>query len=295
GSTLSAEDLGTSSSVTLVEGGTGKMSFDEDVMDITSWTEAEGIVTIEMADGSVASGELAGGVLNLDVMGDGSMFILYAQAGADTSAYEMLTKEEYLAQQAEKTINNTAVGTLYKSLDREAGIHLNYSVHHDYLDSTQEKDSVGKGNNCYSVTTTHIDDIVSTGIVLFQEGKTYNLDPEAKTALLVTEMTTTALNNTAILIDPLYNAIFLAAVSEDVIEEPREKDGVTYNAVVVPTNENREECVFYFNEDGSLAFYLEGRYLGSDIGGSQYTVNVIDSTVDEAVFDISGYEIKTLD
>ena len=91
-------DLEMASTITLAAGGTGHMTSDEDAMDIAVWTAEGERISITMADGGTADGKLLNGVIELDLYGDGSMILYFAQEGADLSGYAPMTLEEYRAK-----------------------------------------------------------------------------------------------------------------------------------------------------------------------------------------------------
>ena len=89
GESAYAADLEMASTLSLVEGGTGHMTFDEDAMDVTEWTVDAEAFTITMADGGVAGGRLHSGILELDLYGTGEMILLFAREGVDISGYSI--------------------------------------------------------------------------------------------------------------------------------------------------------------------------------------------------------------
>ena len=77
-------------------------------------------------------------------------------------------------------------------------------------------------------------------------------------------------------------------------EEEREIEGASFPAEVYPQTDYDPETVFYFADDGSLAYcYTAAPVVESAayIGDILYTVESIDGEVDESLFDISSYEI----
>ena len=80
--------------LTLKEDGTGSMTMDEDAADIASWTVDGDSILITMDDGSFAKGKYLGDIIELDILGGGSMIIYYATEDADISGYDLMTIEE---------------------------------------------------------------------------------------------------------------------------------------------------------------------------------------------------------
>ena len=70
------------------------MSFDGDIEDISQWVLDGDTVSLTMSDGGQADAKLHDGILDLDLYGDGSMVLYFAQDGADISGYEYTTLEE---------------------------------------------------------------------------------------------------------------------------------------------------------------------------------------------------------
>ncbi len=301
---VDSEDMEMSSVLHFSEGGKGSMEADGETMDISSWDVADGSVSIVMADGGSASGPIHDGIIELDIMGDGSVIMYFAQEGADTSGYEVISLEEAIAKMAEGATGTdeasdqgpaSRVNALWQSLNSEEGVHFNYRLNSDYLNSTQDFDVHAKGGNYYSSRTTHVAGAVDTTITVFKDGKAYNLSPDDMTGVLATETSSSIIAADAMLMDTLYSAIFAKAQEADYTEEERMVDGVSYTAEVFPAGEYKLEAVFCFDEEGSLKYYIEGAPVGEssiDIGESVYTVNTIDSKLDESLFDISAYAIK---
>lgn len=94
GFTVESSELQMESDILLEEGGTGSMFFDGDSMDISQWVLDGDTVSLTMSDGGQADAKLHDGILDLDLYGDGSMVLYYAQDGADISGYEYTTLEE---------------------------------------------------------------------------------------------------------------------------------------------------------------------------------------------------------
>lgn len=298
GLTVSSEEMGMESILILTEDGKGSMTMDEDQMDITSWTSEDGKITITMADGGSADGTIGGGIIALDVMGTGDVIMLYAVEGADTSGYEVLTKEELLEKMAAgegQADTGSKVSALFHSLDPDAGLHLSYQLHTEYLDAVQDMEVYSKDGVYYSSADTKVQGADETVVTFFKDGKAYNLYPAKMTGTLATETSSSIVTGNVMLLDDLYMALWSKSSAAEFTEETREIDGVSYAAEVYPASEYEPEEVFCFTEDGQLAYYIKGAPVIeslADIGVSTYTVRAIDTEVDPSVFDISGYEIK---
>jgi hypothetical protein len=131
-------------------------------------------------------------------------------------------------------------------------------------------------------------------VTVFRDNTAYNLDPEKKTGVIATTVSSSYFADNIERLDSLYSDIWTYAHEKDCTEETREKDGVTYNVEYFPAGEYTAECAFYFDENGQLVYVEKGAPVIEglqDIGTSTYTIKAIDNEVDEALFDISGYEI----
>ena len=93
GQTASAEELQMDSSLTLRADGTGSMRSADEEMELT-WSLMDGTLTITMADESSADAQMGNGIAALDIYGDGSMLLYYAQAGADTSSIQLMSMDD---------------------------------------------------------------------------------------------------------------------------------------------------------------------------------------------------------
>ena len=84
-----------SSELTLNEDGTGSITLNGTSGDIPSWTATEdGYITIETQSSQEYSGTVNNGVMLLDIDG---VVLYYAQDGADTSSYTIMSEDEFIA------------------------------------------------------------------------------------------------------------------------------------------------------------------------------------------------------
>lgn len=289
GALVKAADLELASVITLAAGGTGRMTFDSDAMDISAWTADGENLAITMADGSSATGKLHDGVLELDIYGGGAMILCYAKDGADTSAYASMTLEEYRAKP------DSMLYALWDSLDAKEGVHLDYDMHTDYLDADQSYDVHGKNGVYYSRRTTQVSGFENTMVTFFRDGTAYNLYPKDMTGLIATATNSSYIRENVMLMDHLFSVIHSNAQRKDYTTEKRELDGVSYTVELFPATSSTAEASFYFGTDGKLAFCVEGAPViktSVEIGETVYTVHAIDEAVNEALFDISGYTIR---
>ena len=298
GYTVDPEGMGMSSALKLEKDGTGSMSMDADEMAVSKWEEADGTVTITMEDESSAEAKFHDGILEMDIFGTGAMIMYYTQEEAAISGYELLTpeqvKEKMDAAEAEKKAADSRVGALWQSLDIKSGIHMNYSRTIEKMNAEQEFDSQGKGEVFYSSRTSKTGSLEGTTVTFFEDGKVYNLKPDKMTGTIATTTSSDIVSKDVMALDDLYQAIRTRAESAEFTEETREIDGTAYTAEVFPAGDYTPEAVFCFTDSGELAYYIEGTTpakKGTDTGEIVYKINVIDTQIDEALFDISGYKI----
>ena len=290
---IHAAEMEVESVLTLGADSKGKMTMGEDSMAIASWTLDGSKCTITMEDESSADATVEDGVLILDLYGDESMVLYYAQEEADISMFSPMTADEVRAAM-EGRILESKLGTFWSQLDSADAVHLSYDMHTEYMDATQSIDSYSKGGMFYSYKLTKVSGFESPSVVVFRDNTAYNLDPEKKTGVIATTVSSSYFADNIERLDSLYSDIWTYAHEKDCTEETREKDGVTYNVEYFPAGEYTAECAFYFDESGQLVYVEKGAPVIEglqDIGTSTYTIKTIDNEVDEALFDISGYEI----
>lgn len=295
GYTVSASEMDIEASMTLSADGTGSITVMGESMDIVSWTAEDGAFTVTLADESTAGGNARGGIVELDIYGTGDMLMIFAQEKADTSSYTLLTFEEVKEQiLAAEQANKTALGLVLGGIDPVAGAHLRYQRRINALDTVQEYDVYAKDGVYYSARTTKTAGAQSTVITFIKDGKVYNLYPDKKTGNYVTDLPLSITNENILLMDDLYSEMRMISMRTDHVEEEREIEGASFPAEVYPQTDYDPETVFYFADDGSLAYcYTAAPVVESAayIGDILYTVESIDGEVDESLFDISSYEI----
>ena len=290
---IHAAEMEVESVLTLGADSKGKLTMGEDSMAIASWTLDGSKCTITMEDESSYDATVEDGILILDLYGDESMVLYYAQEEADISMFSPMTADEVRAAM-EGRILESKLGTFWSQLDSADAVHLSYDMHTEYMDATQSIDSYSKGGMYYSYKLTKVSGYENASVVVFRDDTAYNLDPEKKTGVIATTVSSSYFSDNIERMDSLYSDIWTYAHEKDCTEETREKDGVTYDVEYFPAGEYTAECAFYFDENGQLVYVEKGAPVIEglqDIGTSTYTIKAIDNEVDEALFDISGYEI----
>lgn len=295
GYTISASEMEIEGTMTLSPDGTGSITMMGESMDITSWTAEDGAFSVTLADESTAEGNARGGIIELDIYGTGDMLLIFAQKEADTSSYTLLTFDEVKEQiLAAEEANKTALGLVLDGIDPIAGAHLRYQRRIDALDTVQEYDVYARDGIYYGSRTTKVAGAQSTVVTFIKDGKVYNLYPDKKTGNYVTDLPLSITNEDILLMDDLYSEMRMTSMRTDHVEEEREIEGASFPAEVYPQTDYDPETVFYFADDGSLAYcYTAAPVVESAayIGDILYTVESIDGEVDESLFDISSYEI----
>ena len=296
GYTVSSAEMEIESTMSLFAEGTGSLTLMGDTIDITSWSSEDGAFNLALADGTVTGGNARGGVIELDIYGTGDMLLIYAQEKADTSSYTLLTIDEVKEQMAAaEEANKTKLDNILDGIDPVAGAHLRYQRRLDALNTVQDYDVYAKDGVYYSARTTKVSGAESTLVTFIKDGKVYNLYPDKKTGNYVTDLPLSVTNDNILLMDDLFSEMRMASVRTDQVEEDREIEGASFPAEVYPQTEYSPETVFYFAEDGSLAYcYTAAPVIESAayVGDSLYTVGSIDGEVDESLFDISAYTIQ---
>ena len=277
GQIADASQLDGSSAVVLNADGTGNMSFDDESMGIKAWSLEGNQLAITFADGSSLTGilHMDQGVIEMNY----GYTIYYGREGADTEAY--------LAP-------DTRLYALFHSVDQVAGAHLKYALHTDYMDADSLLDVYTKDGIFYSSKTTQVSGYESTTVTFYRDGSVYSLDPEKLTGMFVTSIDPTLLEGSILALDDLFRAVQSRALRTDFTTETRDVDGVSCTVDVYPATDYEPEGAFYFDSEGKLIRYIEGAPVidtGIDIGESVYTIESIDTAVNESLFDISGYQI----
>ncbi len=295
---VNSDEMEMYSVLTLDEDGSGYMTMDDDGIDVTGWSAEDGKITVETSDGGVAEGEIANGVIVLDILGTGDYLLYFAREGADTSGYEAMGVDELLEQYAAGAAGGQAadslLGAVLDSIDLAGGVHMSYEVKSDYLDSEQAVEVNAAEGVYYASRTVLVAGYEETAATFYRDGKAFTLWPDDMTGVLATETSSGIIENNVLMLDSLYSAIWTYGQQTDYTVEEREMDGAVYTAEVYPAGDYQPGAVFFFNDAGRLCYYLEGAPVTDvavDIGETLYTVLEIGSGADEALFDISGYEI----
>ena len=182
---------------------------------------------------------------------------------------------------------------LPQEMDGGAGVHLRYRLHTENLDSDQDFDVHGKEGVYYSLRTTHVGSLEGKTITFFQDGTAYNLDPDDMTGIIATTTSSEIVLNSPILMDSLWKLIWTRAQELAYTTEEREMEGKTYSVEVFPASEYQGEAAFYFDQDGTLRYCVEGATeISAALGELTYTIEEINDHVDESLFDISEYTIS---
>ena len=290
GYTYSLEESGGTTNLTLSADGTGTIDFDGEASAITKWTLEENVVTLFDDTDSAATGTVKHGVIAIDFSGDGSMIAYYAKEGTDTSWVEIMTVAE-IQDLLEKGPGTKTYDT-YSAIDASTA-HLSYELHTDYQNANFKYEVNAKDGVYVSSRTTQVKDKGSTTITYYKDGKVYNLFPSDMTGIFVTE--TTLLEDNLLGMDRLYQALSSFCRSTKYTEETRDYEGASYAVEVYPEGKYNAETAFYYGADGKLAFVEVKEFTmesGTTIPASFFTINAIDTNVDESMLDRSAYTIN---
>jgi hypothetical protein len=291
---VDSHDLEMTSILTLNADSTGYMVFNDDGMEISSWVLDGETLTIVMLDGGSAEASLRDGILILDIMGTGESLIYYALEGRDLSSFKLMTLAEYQQAIADGT-PDSMLYALWSRLDQQDAVHLQYDMHTEYMDATQSFDVHYKNGLYYSLRTTKVSGIEGSTAVFFRDGTAYNLYPDSMTGITVTTTSSSFIADNILQMDKLYAGIAKHAKDRNYTVETREFNGVSCTVEVFPATAYDPEAAFYFDAAGQLVGFIEAAPVNPsivDIGESVFTVRLIDSAVNEALFDISGYTIS---
>ena len=298
----SMEEMGLSSILTLEEGGKGSMTLDDDSMGITNWSVSGTDFEITLDDGGKAKGTLHDGIVEIDLYGDGSMIICYAQEGADISAYEFLPLEEIrkILKEREKeqtaAISESKLYKLWETIDPSKGVHLKYSRYNNYYDTAQGYDVHIRDGVYYSRCETVASGKIKVMITFIdKDRKVYNLYPDEMRGTYVTEYPEFMGADGVMMMDDLLADISHRVTVSDYSEETMELDGGIFEAEIFDAESSYPMGIFLFGKDGRLETCVmdkDPEKEEADIEDAVYTIDAIDDKVDESLLDISGYQIN---
>ena len=185
--------------------------------------------------------------------------------------------------------DGSLLDAVYDSLNADAGIHLNYTMRAESMGVETNFDAQAKGISSYTVKTSQPLGRSVVDVSCFIDDTSYILNPDKMEARVVLTLSPSFLKYYSFIRqDELGKIMDKCAHKSGFQVETREVDGVSYTVEVYPGDEGTEYA-FYFDESGRLV------YLRNDtiklLGELFYTVYVIDSEVDESLFDISAYTI----
>lgn len=186
-----------------------------------------------------------------------------------------------------ETAEGSRLAAIYDAMDPETGIHMNYDLYVESLDTHTGNDAQGKGGSYYVRQSIQGMESADT-VKLVLDGTYYSLRVKDKTGISMEGLAT----DNAMTSDSLYYAVRQCRDRTDFTSGEAELNGQTYQAETFPKIASTAgEETFCFNEDGSLAGYIMDG--GESLGGRMvYTINVIDDQIDESLFDISAYTIE---
>ena len=268
-----------SSTLSLLEDGTGTLIVNGGETQISKWEEADGIISLTNTRGDVMECTVEDGFISLQMAED--YFWLYAHEATG------IVDEEAARMAA------SMVHALYESIDGNSGAHLNYEFHTDYMDATSVRDVHARNGIYCSARTLESGGVSTSEASAFQDGTAYVLHPDKKTGKVATTTGSPMIWGNVLLLDDLYQELFAAAQRGDYTVETRDVDGISYSCEVFPATAFKAETVFCFDASGALIHVLQGPSpVAPDTGDITYTIHAIDTAVDDALLDFSGYTIE---
>ena len=277
GVTVDPAEASVSASFQLNEDYTGSLIVNDSEAPIPNWEEDNGKITLYNENGDPLECEVLDGIMTIE-MGDNYYWYLAHEATGIT-ADSSKSKDSLIYAVCEK-------------IDANAGAHLSYEYHSDYMDSTSVFDVHAKDGILYSAKTVKVSGAEGLTVTFFKDGTAYVLDPDDMTGMVATTTSSGIAQDNVLLLDDLYQEIYMMSKRGNYETETREVDGTEYQVEVFPATDYSPETAFYFDADGTLVHVLRGAPVSMpDLGERFYTIHSIDTDVDESLFDISGYEI----
>ena len=280
GEQKSPESMGLTGSLSLNGDGTGLFVLYGMEEPVTKWEVKDGVLSLYNDEGYPMEAKLDKGVIEMD-MGAG-FYLYFAREGVDTAGFVP----------ADHT-PDTKLYRAFRTIDAKEGAHLSYEYHSDYMDSTSVFDTHAKGDKFFSLRTTKVSGYEQRSATALVDETSYMLYPDEKKGSAVMSVPLSLLMDNVLMLDDCYKTLYQAAMRSDCTEETREVDGKSYSVEVFPAEDYTPETAFYFDEAGKLVHILEGApVLMPDLGETFYTIRLVDTAVDEALFDLSDYTIE---
>jgi hypothetical protein len=270
GQEMQPSEMNMSASIELRKDGTASLEMNGNASALPKWTVEEDSVTLWNDAGDPLECAFQDGVITLDMGGGYFMFFSRDGAAPDSRLYK-----------------------LYKEIDANAGSHLSYEFHSDYLDSTSVFDVHARDGKYFSKRVTKAKGLEQMNATCFLDGTAYVLYPDELRGNVATTTSSGIIKNNVLMMDDLYKAVYARAQRTDFSVETRELDGKTFTVEVFPATAYKEEAAFYFDEAGQLIHVTEAApKLAPEMGETFYTVHKIDTAVDDSLFDLCAYTIS---
>lgn len=262
GQIIDAESAKTSSMLTLADDETGELVIDGNNYHIDTWETDDTTITLTLSDGTVFTGLLQNGQ---------EMILL---------TFDEKTLGYYIPY------DRSRVYLLCDQINNAAKVHLRYTVRAPSTGTTLYDVHSRDGILYYSEDTIQTADGERRSAVLVTDGTQYYLKPDEGTAMraasqLISPFADDILQQT----DKLFILLQTFAEEEEYSVETRELDGVSYEVEIFPVYKLRPETAFYFDEEGNLVRIDEG-------DSTIYTIEGIDDSVDDSLFDLSEYPLS---
>ena len=272
----------------------GGQEMDPGALNITSMltlnADGTGVLSMNGSEAELPKWTLEGGVLTLYAQNGGDM-----ACGYENGVVTMEMGENYYWYYtlSDGPIQASLLSAVCAAIDGNAGAHLNYEFHSDYMDSVSAFDVHARGGAYYSHRVTKVSGRDQTTDTCFLNGVAYLLYPDEMRAKVATSTSSSAITQNTLIMDSLFKAMYQRAQRTDFTTETQEIEGVAYTAEIYPGSDYVTDMTFYFDQAGNLVHALEGApKTASYLGETFYTVHAIDTDVNDALFDISAYTVE---
>lgn len=274
------ESMGLEGKLSLNQDGTGVFTMSGTDEPVVKWEVKDGVLVLYNDAGVPLEARIDKDVIEMEM--SAGFYLYFAREGVDTADFKISVHAP-----------DTKLYRSFRSIDAEKGAHLSYEYHSDYMDSTSIFDVHAKGDKLFSLRTTKVSGYEQRSATAYVDGTSYMLYPDEMKGRAVMSVPLSMLMDNVLMLDDCYKTIFQSAMRSDCSEETREVDGVSYSVEVFPAQDYTPETAYYFDGDGKLVHILSGApVMMPELGETFYTIHVMDTAVDESLFNLSGYTIE---
>ena len=206
GERLTPEEANVSGSLLLRGDGTALLMLNGSESELPGWTEEEKLITLSGGTGNTLDCEIEDGVITAP-FGEG---------------YDLLFSR------AEGVGEASLLFPLRRAIDPEAGVHLRYTCHTEYMDALISYDVHTRADVFYSERLTKAGGLKNRTADFYKDGTAYTLYPDKKTGSVATTFSPSLFAGRMALIDDLYKLIFYASRRTDYSLEIRMVEELPY-------------------------------------------------------------------